>query len=322
MTTVEREFQVSAAPYLWRGLSIRKIMFFTLLALLFPTAAGIYFYGYRAIWVIVTSMTAAVLTEYLCKKLRGRAFVMDGSSLVIGLLLALTLPPTLDLWMVALGAIFAVAVVRETFGGLGQNIFSPAMGARAFLAISFTKEMSTWIKPMGFAAEMVITEPPLGERFVWSWRWAARLALYKDMFLGNIAGDLGETSVLLILIGAIILLVFKLIDWRIPVTYLVTVALFSLIVGADPIFQLLAGGLMLGAFFIATDTVTSPITHKGRIIFTVGCGLVTVIIRLFGSLPEGVYYSILFMNAVTPLIDRFTKVRPLGLRKAVKSAAT
>lgn len=321
MTTAEMALPVSAAPYLRQGLSVRKIMFYTLLALMFPAAAAVYFYGYRAILVMVTSMVTAVLTEYLVKKLRGREFIMDGSALVTGLLFALTLPPTIDLWIAVLGVVFAIAIVKEAFGGLGYYIFSPAMGARAFLAASFAKEMSTWIKPMGFAAERIITDIPLSEDFVWSWRLAARLALYKDMLFGNVAGNLGETSILLILIGAFILLAFKLIDWRIPVAYIGTVALLSLALGEDPVFQVLAGGLMLGVFFIATDPVTSPITHKGRIIFAVGCGLVTMVIRRFGTLPEGVYYGILFMNALTPLIDRFVKVKPLGFRKAVKSAA-
>jgi electron transport complex protein RnfD len=180
--------------------------------------------------------------------------------------------------------------------------------------------MTTWIKPMGFAIDTIITTTPLDGNFVWSWRWAARLALYKDMFLGNTAGSIGTTSALLILIAGGILLTLKIIDWRVPLAYVGTVAVLSLAMGVDPILQMLAGGLMLGAFFMATDPVTSPITHRGRIIFAVGCGVLTIIIRLFGGMPEGVFYAILFMNAVTPLIDRYVKVRPFGFQKVVQSA--
>lgn len=322
MTTAKEELRVSAAPYLWRGMSVSKRMNLIFVALMFPAAAAIYYYGYRALFIMLTSVVSAVVTEYLVKKLRGKPFVLDGYAQVIGLLFALTLPPTVDLWIVAIGTIFAVGVVKEAFGGLGYHVFHPALAARAALAASFAT-MSVWIRPTGFSGDLIIAEAPLGESFVWSFRFGARMALYRDMLLGNVAGNIGETSVILILLGAIILLVFRLIDWRLPAVYLGTVVVLSLAFGADPAFQLLAGGLMLGAFFIAPDTVTSPVTHNGRIIFAVGCGLMTVIIRLFGTLPEGVYYAILFMNAVTPLIDRYVKVRPLGLpRKAVKKSAT
>lgn len=318
--TPEMEFKVSPSPHLWRGRSTSKIMYLTLLALLLPTATGIYFFGYRALLVILVSVSFAVLTEVLVKKLRGRPFVMDGSAIITGLLLALVLPPTIPLWMVAVGSVFSIAIVKEAFGGLGHNIFNPVLGGRAFLTACFSVEMTTWIKPMGFAADAIITTTPLDENFVWSWRWAARLDLYKDMFLGDTAGSIGTTSALLILIGGGILLALKLIDWRVPLAFVGTVAVLSLVMGADPILQMLAGGLMLGAFFMATDPVTSPITHRGRIIFAVGCGVLTIIIRRFGGMPEGVYYAILFMNAVTPLIDRYVKVRPFGFQKVVKSA--
>ena len=319
--TPQMEFQVSPSPHLWQGRSISKIMYLTLLALLFPTAAAIYFFGYRALLVILVSVSFAVLTEALVKKLRGRPFVMDGSALITGLLLALVLPPTIPLWMVAVGSVFSIAIVKEAFGGLGHNIFNPVLGARAFLTACFPVEMTTWIRPLGFVVDAVTTATPLNENFIWSWRWSARLALYRDMFLGNdMAGSLGETSVLLILAGGIILLMFKIIDWRVPLAYVGTVAVLSLVMGADPILQMLAGGLMLGASFMATDPVTSPITHRGRIIFAVGCGVLTIIIRRFGGMADGVYYPILFMNAVTPLIDRYVKVKPYGFQKVVESA--
>ncbi len=319
--TPEMEFQVSPGPHLWRGRSVSRIMYLFLLALLFPAAAGVYYFGYRALSMMFVSVVFAVLTEYLAKKLRGRPFVMDGSTVVVGLILALVLPPTLPLWMAAVGSVFAVAIVREAFGGLGHNIFNPALGGRVFLVACFATEMTTWVKPMAFAADAITTATPLSESVVWSWRLAARLALYKDMLLGNIAGSIGETSALMILIGGIILLVFKIIDWKVPLTFVGTVAVLSLAMGRDPVVDILGGGLLFGAFFLATDYVTSPLTYRGRIIFCVGCGVLTMVIRQFAGSPEGVAYSILFMNAVTPLIDRYVKVRPYGLQRGVERSA-
>ncbi|MCL0060540.1 RnfABCDGE type electron transport complex subunit D [Dehalococcoidia bacterium] len=307
-----REFLVSPGPHLWRGQSTSRIMYIVVLALTFPTIAGIYFFGYRALLVMAVSIAVAVLTEYGVKKLRKRPFVMDGSAILTGLLLALTLPPTVPLWMVAIGSVFSIAIVKEAFGGLGHNIFNPALGGRAFMAVSFPVEMTSWVLPMDFVTDAVTTATPLAEGFVWQ---LDRLELYKAMLLGNIGGSIGETSALLILVGGLLLIALRIIDWRIPLAYIATVALFTFALGQDAIFHVLAGGLMLGAFFMATDYVTSPITHKGRIIFGVGVGLLTVVIRLFGGLPEGVAFSILMMNAVTPLIDRHIKVKPYGLKK-------
>ena len=314
--TPERKFLVSPGPHLWRGLSTSKIMYIVVVALMLPTAAGVYFFGYHALSVIAVSIAAAVLAEYAIKKLRKRAFVMDGSAIVTGLLLALILPPTIPLWMVAVGSIFSIAIVKEAFGGLGHNIFNPALGGRAFLAACFSVKMTTWVSPMGFSADAVTTATPLSTSFIWE---GDKLSLYRDLFLGNTGGSIGETSALLILIGGILLLALGIINWRIPVAYIGTVALFTLALGGDAIFHILAGGLMLGAFFMATDYVTSPITARGRIIFGIGAGILTVVIRRFGGLPEGVCYSILFMNAITPLIDRYVKVRPYGLVKKVES---
>jgi len=312
----EREFLVSPGPHLWRGLSVSKIMYLVVLALMFPTAAGVYFFGYHALLVIAVSVATAVLTEYVTKKLRKRAFVMDGSAVVTGLLLALILPPTIPLWMVAVGSVFSIAIVKEAFGGLGHNIFNPALGGRAFMTACFSVKMTTWVLPMGFGADAVTSATPLSESFVWE---GDKLSLYKALFLGNIGGSIGETSALLILIGGILLLALGIINWRIPGAYIGTVALLTLALGQDAIFHILAGGLMLGAFFMATDYVTSPITARGQIIFGIGAGILTAVIRRFGGLPEGVCYSILFMNAVTPLIDKYVKVRPYGLVKKVKN---
>jgi len=316
-TAHERKFLISPGPHLWKGLSVSQIMYLVVLALLFPAGAGVYFFGYRALSVMGVSIGAAILTEYVCKRLRGRAFVMDGSAIVTGLLLALILPPTISLWMVALGSIFAIAIVKEAFGGLGHNIFNPALAARAFMSVSFSIEMTTWVLPMGFGADAITTATPLSESFVWQ---VDKIPLYQAMFLGNTAGSIGETSALFILIGGGFLLARGIINWRIPAIYIGTVALMALGFSEDPLFHILAGGLMLGAFFMATDYVTSPLTNRGKIVFSVALGILTMLIRRFSSMPEGVCYSILFMNAITPLIDRFIKVRPYGLVKKVASA--
>ncbi|MBC7334218.1 MAG: RnfABCDGE type electron transport complex subunit D [Actinobacteria bacterium] len=300
---------ISSSPHIWRGLSTNKIMYLVVVALLFPTGAGIYFFGYHAIWIIVSSVITAVVTELVIKKLRRKKFVMDGSAVITGLLFALILPPRIPIWMVVVGSVFCIAVAKEAFGGLGYNIFNPALAGRAFMTVCFPGEMTTWILPSFFGSDAVTGATPLGESFTWE---MDKLTLYKNLFIGNRAGSLGETSVMLILIGAILLLAFKVIDWRIPVFYLGTVALGSFLLGEDVIFQLLAGGLMLGAFFMATDYVTSPVTANGRIVFGVGAGLLTVAIRYFGAMPEGVCFSILLMNAFTPLIDRYIKPKPYG----------
>jgi electron transport complex protein RnfD len=292
-------------------------MYLVLAALVPPTAAAIAFFGLRAAIVIVTSIVFSVLTEWACKKLRGKPFVMDGSAVVTGLLLALTLPATVNPWMAAVGAIFAIGIVKEAFGGLGHNIFNPALGARAFMAASFGIEMTTWIAPL--SADAVTTATPLNNAFLWSSRLAARLAIYQDMFLGNRSGSLGETSALALLVGAIFLIALKVIDWRIPVFYVITTVAIMAIFGQDPIIQAMAGGLLLGSVYMATDYVTAPITHNGRIIFAVGCGLITAVIRQYGGLPEGVCYSILVMNSIAPLIDRFVRSRPYGYRKPAKT---
>lgn len=308
---------ISHAPHIWRGFSTSKIMYIVVAALLFPTAAGIYFFGYYAIYIILASIITAVLTEFVIKKLRKKRFIMDGSAVITGLLFALILPPRLPLWMVVIGTFFSIAVAKEAFGGLGYNIFNPALAGRAFLSVCFPKEMTTWVLPPHFNYDAVTGATPLAENFVLQ---ADKLASYKNLFFGNIGGSLGETSVMLILIGAAVLFAFRIIDWRIPTFYIGTVALGSLLVGKDVLFQILAGGLMIGAFFMATDYVTSPVTGNGRIIFGVGLGVLTVLIRNFSNMPEGVCFSILIMNAFTPLIDKYVRIKPFGFQKKKKNA--
>jgi len=283
-------------------------------ALLLPTAGAIYFFGLYVLLMLATSVLAAILTEFVAKKLRRLPFFMDGSAIVTALLFVLVLPPRTPLWVVLVGSIFSIAIVKEAFGGLGYNIFNPALAGRAFVSVSFAGALSRWIAPTtSWLADAVTTATPLGEGFT---TVLTKPELYKALFFGNVAGSVGETSALLILIGGAILLAFGIIKWHIPVFYVATVFVMSLIMGQDPIFHILAGGLMLGAFFMATDYVTSPLTTTGRIIFAVGAGVLVMLIRRFGNMPEGVNYSILLMNAFTPLIDRYTRPRPFGFVKA------
>jgi electron transport complex protein RnfD len=312
LNMTDEETLRSSAPYIHSKWSVKRTMYLVILVLMFPTAASIYFFGFNAILVILTSVLAAVAAEYLIKLWRKKKFVMDGSAVITGLLLALTLPPTIPLWMVALGSIFAIAIAKEAFGGLGHNIFNPALAGRAFMQLSFPAQMSIWIAPSGFSPDAVTSASPLSDTFK---QIGSNLDLYIDMLFGNISGSLGETSALLLLAGGILLITLRIIDWRTPAAFIGATVLLSLALGQDPIYQVLSGGLMIGAFFMATDYVTSPMTRTGKIIFGAGAGIITVIIRLYGGYPEGVCYAILLMNAAVPLIERYTQPRPYGLKK-------
>jgi electron transport complex protein RnfD len=289
-------------------------------SLLPALAASLYFFGERALYLEATAVAAAVLTEALIQKLRRVPLTaLDGSAVITGLLLACNLPPGVPLWLAAVGAAFGIAIGKQAFGGLGQNIFNPALVGRVFVMHSWITRMTSWSPPInalsaGLNGTTYAT--PLG---------ALKEALPRlqpslsDMFLGNIGGCLGETSALALLIGGAFLLIRGYIRWQTPVAFVGTVALLTAllppregILAASPLYHVLGGGLLLGAIFMATDMVTAPLTGKGRFIFGLGCGAITALIRLYGGYPEGVSYSILIMNAVTPLIDRFTAPRPFG----------
>jgi len=310
---------VSSAPHIQdKKKSTKNIMLLVCIALLFPTIGGIYYFGIYSLFVVIVSVLTAITTEYAAKLLRKQEFKMDGSAIVTGMLIALVLPPRIPLWIVVIGSAFAIAIIKEAFGGLGHNIFNPALAARAFLAVTFAGMMTRWIAPITniLRIDSVTTATPLSESFSYS---GSTSELYMDLFLGNTGGCIGETSVLLILIGGILLLFFGVIKWRIPVVYIGTVFLLTLLIpGQDPVFHILAGGLFLGAFFMATDYVTAPMTAKGQFIFAFGAGVLVVLIRLYGSMPEGVAFSILLMNAFTPLIDRYVRPKPYGYIKPEK----
>jgi electron transport complex protein RnfD len=299
-----RKLVVSSSPHIKTEDTVSKIMFRVVLALI-PTAfAGIYFFGLRSFAILIATILSSLLTEFIFQKVRKKPLSLnDGSALITGLLLGLTLPPTLPIWMAVVGGVVAIGLGKMVFGGLGQNIFNPALVGRAFLLITFPVHMTTWLKPL----DSVSGATPLNLL-----KMEGIKTNYFDLFIGNVGGSIGETSVALILLGGIYLLYKRCIDWRIPLSYLGTVFIMTFLLGKDPIFHLLSGGLMLGAFFMATDMVTTPITKKGRWIFGVGAGVILVIIRIYGGYPEGVLYSILFMNALTPLINRYTKGKIFG----------
>jgi electron transport complex protein RnfD len=303
---------ISHPPHVWKGFSTVKVMYIVIATLMLPTGAAIYFFGLSALWIILVSVATAVLVEFTIKRLRKKRFVMDGSAVMTGLLLALILPPRMPLWMVVIGSAFSIAIAKEAFGGLGNNIFNPALAGRAFLAVSFPMEITRWYMPGNFAPDAFTSASPLNSSYLYE---GTRFELYRDMFFGNIAGSIGETSAALIIAGGIILIALRLIDWRIPLIFIGTVAVGSFVLGNDVIFNMLAGGLMLGAFFMATDYVTSPITPSGRAIFAFGAGIITLLIRNFSASPEGVAFSILIMNSFTPLIDRYIRPKPFGYIK-------
>ncbi len=308
---------VSSNPHIRDHINIPIIMWSVILALMPATMAGIYFFKIKALLIIITSIASAVITELVILKLTKKPVVIDGSSILTGLLLALILSPAVPLWVPFLGAAFAIAIGKMIFGGLGHNIFNPALVGRAFLVASFPAIMTTWLLPDGTTGAT-----PLGALKLEGIR-----TTYSKLFLGSIGGCIVETSAIALLIGLILLLFPPLmkhkkpiIDWKIPATYVGTVFILAIIFRQDTIFHLLSGGLLIGAFFMATDYVTAPITKNGRIVFGIGCGVLTMLIRLFGSYPEGVMFAILLMNSVSPLIDRFTKPKPFGYVDKKKEA--
>ena len=322
---------LSSSPHTHANVSVSRIMLDVIIALLPTTAVGIWLFGMPAVWVIATCVATCIVTEALCRMAMKRDnTVGDLSAVVTGLMLALNLPSGLPLWMAVVGSVFAITVAKQVFGGIGMNPFNPALAARAFMLVSFTGPMTTWLKPLSHChceADVVTTATPLAvmkgmfsAEATASATPNANSALESipslwDMLVGNMPGCIGEVSALALAIGAIYLLWRKVITWHIPVAYIATVAVYSLIAGgAPPHLQILSGGVMIGACFMATDYVTSPITAKGKLIFGFGCGLLTMLIRHFGSYPEGCSYAILIMNAVTPLINRWTQPKPFGAK--------
>jgi len=321
---------VSSSPHFKSAVTIESAMRDVIIALLPALILALYFFRWQAASVIITCILVAVISEAVCQKLRMKEVTIhDHSAVLTGLLLAFCLPPGIPLWIAAVGAASSIVIGKQLFGGLGQNIFNPAHVGRAILLASWPVAMTTWIRPI----DGVTTATPLSilkeaSKINFAKEAAAAQQLMNqlpslwDMFIGNIGGSIGETSALALLAGGIYLYYKGHIDWRISGTFLGTVFLLTSIIGFFtgkgswyPLYNLFSGGLMLGAIYMATDWVTSPVTKKGRIIVGVGCGLLTVLIRLKGGYPEGVCYAILLMNCCTPLIDRYARSRIYGRRK-------
>ena len=319
--------QVSGSPHVHGDETVKKIMWSVVIALLPALAVSVFYFGLPVLILTLVSIATCLLTEFLIQRfmLKGNLSITDGSAVITGLLLAFNVPANLPVWILMIGAFVAIAIAKMPFGGLGKNPFNPALVGRVFLLISFPVQMTTWPKPTpvwSLGADVITGPTPLGilKEGVKNGQAVndlmSEMPRYADMLFGQMGGSFGEVSALALLIGAIFLLIRKVITWEIPVAFLLTAFLFSGIfylvdptTYVNPCFHLVTGGLMLGACFMATDMVTSPTSRWGMIVFGVGCGLLTIIIRLFGAYPEGVSFAILIMNAFVPLINKGFKPR-------------
>lgn len=307
-------FLVSSSPHIRSGETTQRIMLDVIIALMPALFAGVFYFGFGAITLTVTAVAFAVATEVVMQKILGKPVtVNDLSAVVTGILLAFNVPVTLPLWIVAIGSIFAIAIAKQCFGGLGFNFINPALAARAMLLASWPVRMTTWVAP---GADAVSTATPLAIAKNGVEATGQALPGVWNLFIGNVGGCIGETSALALLIGFAYLLYRGVISYRIPAVYIGTVAVLTFLFGGLDInvmiYNVFAGGLFLGAIFMATDYSTSPMSAKGQIIFAAGCGLLTSVIRFYGGYPEGVSYSILLMNLATPLIDKYTMPRKFG----------
>lgn len=310
------KLELTSSPHVHSRWSTKQAMWFVVISLIPSLIASVLFYGFYQILIVLTSVAVCVGTEAGVKYIRKREVtIKDGSAVITGILLGMVLPPNFSLIFTALGAVFAIAIGKEIFGGLGYNTFNPALVGRAFLQAAFPVAMTTWTIPAFSDAVSMAT--PLS-----SLKFDGIPAAIQPMFLGNIGGSIGETSALAILIGGIFLLVFGIANWRIPLSMIIGILVFGALIWLinpakypDPIYHLFSGGFLFGAFFMATDWVTSPLTGKGMWIFGLGISLIVVVIRVFGGLPEGVMYAILLMNAVVPIINRYTKPKVFGETK-------
>ena len=326
---MENKFYVSSSPHIHSGESIPVVMYNVVIALMPALLVGIYVFGFPALKMTLVCLFFSVLSEYVFQKIAGRKVTaFDGSAIVTGLLLAMNLPAAAPWWVGALGSVVAIVIGKQVFGGLGHNPFNPALVARVFLLISFPVKMTKWMKPIlgkSFFHPDIITEAtPLGmvkEDILLHGHIvnASKISLF-DLIVGNVGGCIGEVSALALIAGGIYLIYRGYVRWQIPFFFIATVFVFTGICWLinpshyiNPLYHIFSGGLMLGAFFMATDMVTSPITEKGMIIFGIGCGLLTSIIRLWGGYPEGVSFAILLMNACVPLIDRYTMPKKFGV---------
>jgi len=323
-------FTVSPSPHFYGKESVNKIMYKVILALIPALGVSLIYFGMGALIVSLVAIISCVLFEFVLTKyvLKAKPTLKDGSAILTGLLLAFNLPSNLPLWIIIIGAFVAIGIGKISFGGLGKNPFNPALVGRVFLLISFPVQMTSWplaiesrwayldattgATPLALLKEGIKNGQPVYELL-------QGLPDYSQMFLGNMGGSLGEISAIALIVGGLFLIWKKIITWHIPGSMLLTVVVFTGIMSlvnpdqyADPIFHILAGGMLLGAIFMATDMVTSPMTTRGQIIFGCGIGILTCVIRLFGAYPEGVSFAILIMNAFVPLIDKYIKPKRFG----------
>jgi len=298
---------VSLSPHIKSDESVKRTMLDVIIALVPAMIGSVYFFGFDAIRLLLVTVVSALIFEYGIQKLfRKPVRIMDLSAVVTGVLLALNLPAGTPWWVAVFGAAFAIIIVKEFFGGIGQNFMNPALGARAALVASWPGIMTAYTNPDGISAATPLGILKAGE---------GSLPAIQRMVFGDIGGVIGETSAILLLIGGLYLIIRNVIDWKIPVVYIATTTVVLMLLGVDSsnlIYHVMGGGLILGAFFMATDYASSPVTPKGKIIFALGCGLLTALIRVKGGLPEGVSYSILIMNVATPLIEKLTRPKVFG----------
>lgn len=330
----KNEIYLSSSPHYVTQITTSHVMFAVVAALLPLALYGVWLFGMPALVTIVVSVASTVCFEAIFRKISKQDIrAGDYSAVITGLLLAMVLPPSTPVWMTVLGAFFAIIVAKEFFGGLGANVFNPALCGRAFLLVSFATPLTNWTAP--FLADAVSTATPLSlikpiDGIVLSAAdiasqtgFASSKDLYINLLLGKHAGCIGESAIFIILITAVLLVATRVIDWRAPVTMIATTVAVTWFAGIDPLLTLLSGGLVFGAVFMATDYATSPLTPPGRLVFGFGCGLITALIRVFGGYPEGVMFSILIMNALTPFLNKLIPikygwVRPLKKKKAAK----
>lgn len=315
----DKKLTVSASPHVRSAQTVSGIMLNVIIALIPALAASVWLFGLRVLLVCAVTVSVSVLSEYIARKVMKRHNTIgDLSAVVTGLILAFNLPVSIPLWMAAIGSVIAIVVAKQFFGGIGQNFVNPAIAGRIILMVSFPTAMTTWTAPFAYKSTQgtITTATPLAAE-------ESELPSLLKMFLGMRGGSLGETCAAALIIGGLYLIIRKIISPSIPLSFIGTVAVIMLIAGKGDLsfvaYQLLSGGLMLGAFFMATDYATSPINFKGRIIFGIGCGIITSMIRLFGSLPEGVSFAIILMNILVPHIENLTTPKPFGTVKEKKS---
>ncbi|HEX9601610.1 MAG TPA: RnfABCDGE type electron transport complex subunit D [Mariniflexile sp.] len=327
---------VSASPHVHSDRTSKKLMYDVIIALIPAFLVSIYVFGMSALIVTSVAITSCVLFEYVIQKylLKSDVTITDGSALLTGILLAFNLPSNLPIWMVVVGALVAIGIAKLSFGGLGFNIFNPALVGRVFLLVSFPVQMTMW--PTAIENNTTLVDAVTGATSLGTIKEgllagdtmteiSTRIPSAIDMLFGFTGGSLGEMSALALLLGGVYLIIRKVISWHIPITLILTMVVFTGVFWvinpeqyANPIIHILSGGAILGAFFMATDLVTSPMTKKGMVIFAIGIGILTVLIRLFGAYPEGISFAILIMNAFVPLMNKYFKPRRFGSKIKVK----